>query len=336
MQRGTEGQPLRLSQYQIIRATVAEGGLDRVLLNVRQQKLSAETEVPLKTGQQLNLQVLSTKPRIHLRIMEAAELKHLFRLLNLLGENIRLPRLLNTIREAAGSDPFGPRTGGTLPEGAQEILSGAVRFLQTHPGKISGEDLAGLWRRLGLDMEALLAGGREAEAKAGLKAVLLQLAARFESQGIFAEGVDRVLDQLNLYQLCRHRLAQENIFFLPLPLPFLEQGYMLAEREPQSEPEEDEDEPSEPPWKMTLHLKLSSLGSLEIKLLFEEEALRMRILCDSEETAAFVGRALPRLREDLSTVALKGFSVGTGAEEPVAKLVKRLAPDGQHFLEAQV
>jgi hypothetical protein len=163
------------------------------------------------------------------------------------------------------------------------------------------------------------------------------MAARSGIHGMLPEGLERVLDQFTLYQLCRHRLAQEDLLFLPLPLSFLDEGYMLAERERRQGDEESADaEESGPCWKMRLHLKLSVLGSLEIKLLFEGKTLRMRVLCESEETAAMVGRAIPRLSERLSTVNLKGFSAAAGARDPGAHLVKMLAPDGEHFLEAQV
>lgn len=360
MQRGTESQPLKLAQYQIIRATVAEGGLEKVLLNVRQQQLAAETRVPLKTGQQLNLQVVATKPRVHLRIMEAAELRHLFRLLNNLGDNVRLLPLLKNLQQMTDAGrPASLPTGGqaasqplfgspaqpgqpapaamALPADMQAAFNEITRLLQAAPGKVSGANLAGLWEKLGLNLEALLAEEKGAQARTGLKSLLFTLAGRLEQQGIFPEGLDRVLDQFNLYQLCRYRLAQENVFFLPLPFPFLEQGYLLAERETYAEDEDeaDEDRPEES-WKMTLHLKLSVLGALEIKLLFEDQALRLRVLCDSKEKAALISAALPRLKERLSTVSLHSFSVDTGARDPVTSLVKRLAPDGEHFLEAQV
>jgi len=367
MQRGTESQPLKLAQYQIIRASVAEGGLEKVLLNVRQQQLAAETRVPLKTGQQLNLQVVATKPQIHLRIMEAAELRHLFRLLNNLGDNVRLLPLLENFQQLTGSEKSaagqiaGRAAGQTVGQGApagshaaalstalqlpllsadmQAALNEITYLLRADPGQVNGKNLAGLWEKLGLNLEALLAEDKGAQARTGLKSLLFTLASRLEQQGIFTEGLDRVLDQFNLYQLCRHRLAQENIFFLPLPFPFLEQGYLLAEKETYAEDADEEDADEDRPeeaWKMTLHLKLSVLGALEIKLLFEDQALRLRVLCDSREKAALLSRALPRLKERLSTVSLHSFSVDAGAQDPVTSLVKRLAPDGEHFLEAQV
>ncbi|MFO7838412.1 MAG: flagellar hook-length control protein FliK [Desulfosalsimonadaceae bacterium] len=338
MQQGTESQPLKLAQYQIVQATVAEGGMERVLLNVEQHQLSAETQVPLRQGQQLNLQVMATKPQIHLRILEEAELRHLFRLLNNLGENSRLAPLLESITSwavRAGAAGQGGAEGG-VPAETEAVLSQMSRLLGSDPAGLSGRDLSGLWHRLGLDLEALLASGREAEAGAGLKSVLFQLADRAFDPAGRPEGLEQVLEQLSLFQLCRHRLAQENTIFLPLPFSFLEQGYLMAERDDHGGAEDGEEEEAEQVFRMTLHVKLSSLGSLEIKLLFEDKALRLRVLCESRQTAEAVSRALPRLEEGLTTVALKGYSVGTGAEEPAASLVRRLAPDGKHFLEAQV
>jgi len=344
MHQGTESQPLKLAQYQIVQATVAEGGMERVLLNVDQHQLSAETQVPLKSGQQLNLQVMATKPQIHLRILEAAELRHLFRLLNNLGENSRLAPLLESITSwavrarAAWQGGAGANGGaeGAVPAEMEAALSQMSRLLGADPAQLSGRDLSGLWHRLGLDLEALLASGKEAEARAGLKSVLFQLADRAFDPAGRPEGLEQVLEQLSLFQLCRHRLAQENTIFLPLPFSFLEQGYLMAERDDHAKTEDGEEEEAKQVFRMTLHVKLSSLGSLEIKLLFEDKALRLRVLCEGRHTAEAVSRALPRLEEGLTTVALKGYSVGTGAEEPAASLVRRLAPDGKHFLEAQV
>ncbi len=226
-----------------------------------------------------------------------------------------------------------------LPADMQAALNEITGLLQGGPGQVNGKNLAGLWEKLGLNLEALLAEDKGAQARMGLKSLLFTLAGRLEQQGIFPEGLDRVLDQFQLYQLCRYRLAQENVFFLPLPFPFLEQGYLLAERETYAEDEDEDDAGEDRPeqsWKMTLHLKLSVLGALEIKLLFEDQALRLRVLCDSPKKAALISEALPRLKEGLSTVSLHSFSVDTGAQDPVTSLVKRLAPDGDHFLEAQV
>lgn len=327
MHRGTESQPLKLSPFQIIRATVAEGGMERVTLNLKQQQLAAETKVPLRSGQKLHLQVVSTQPQIHLRIMEEAELKHLFRTLHSLGRNLKLLPLLEEITSRAE----GSSHATALPPGTQSVLSELLKLFQAQPGELSGTNLARLWSRLGLDLEALLAEDQSNQARASLKSALLRMSNELQPSTSL-EKIDNVLEQFTLFQLCRHRLAQDNLLFLPLPFPFLEQGYLLAEKEDQQG-----DEPGEqgPKWRLTLNLRLSGLGNLQIKLLFEEQTLRLRVLCESTAKAEMLKQELSNLGETLSTVSLHSFSVGTGAEEPIRSLVKRLAPDGDHFLEAE-
>lgn len=314
LNQGRQSGQLRLQPYQIVQATVEEGGLERVVLNVREHRLRAETRVPLRTGQKLNLQVLGTSPRVHLRIMEEAELRHLFRLLHSFGKNVRLMPLLEHLGSRGGP-----------------VLQGLVRLLKADPGAVTGNDLSSLWSGLGLDLEALLAAGRKEQAARGLKAFLLMRPGPGDAAG--------VLEQLHLFQLCRYRLAQENVMFLPLPFAFLEQGYLLAEREDR-EPEtgegrEEKKEAGTATWKMTLHLNLSALGNVEIRLLFEGRVLRMRVLCENEKRAQSVCRAMPELRKRLTTVELRGFSTGTGAGDPVMNLLRRLVPEGDHFLEAE-
>ncbi|MCF8106198.1 MAG: flagellar hook-length control protein FliK [Desulfohalobiaceae bacterium] len=329
MHRGTESGPLKLAPYQIVRATVAEGGQERVVLNLKQRQLTAETRVPLKPGQKLHLQVLSTKPQIHLRIMEEAELKHLFRTLHSLGRDLDLLPLLKQIQ--ANTDVFSTARGG-LPAETQAVLAELIQLFQASPSVLTGTHLARLWNSLGLDLEALLARGQGAEAGSGLKSALLFLAEAARHKDQETGNIQNILEQLKLFQLCRHRLWQENVLFLPLPFPFLEQGYLLAE---QDRPRDDESEKQEMSWKMTLNLRLSFLGNLQIKLLIEGQTLRLRILCESSEKAEILRRRIPGLQETLSTVSLHSCFVDTGAEDPITSLVKRLAPDGDHFLEAE-
>ncbi|MFP4453517.1 MAG: flagellar hook-length control protein FliK [Desulfobacterales bacterium] len=322
MNREMDGNALKLAPYQIVQASVSEGGLERVLLNIKGRQLSAETKVPLKSGQKLNLQVVNTSPQIHLRIMEETELRHLFRLLHSLSENMRLLPLIQN-----------------MEPGARQAAAEVISLLGPEPGNLSGKDFAGLWQKLGLNLEALLAEGKSQEASSGFKALLLVHA---NLQGTEAKGgqeASTCLDHLLLFQLCRYRLAQENVVFLPLPFEFLEQGYLLAEKqqregggkqEGKSSQEQEEDT-----WKISLNLSLSRLGNLQVLMLFEGTELRLRMLCQKRQSAQIVSKEIHKLGDRLTTVSLKSFSVDTGAPDPAINLLKRLAPDGDHFLEAK-
>lgn len=325
--REAESQPLKLQPFQIVRATVAEAGLDKVVLQLNQHRLTADTEVPLKNGQNLNLQVLSVNPQIRFRIVEEAELKYLFRALHSLDQNIRVPVLIELLqnRHAQGFEPFS--------EKIQHLLEALKLWLRSDPGNLKGRDLAMIWNRLGLDMEVLLAGGKKSEAKTCLKSSILLHLKDLYQQGKASEIIESTLDQLKLFQLCRLRLAQENVFFVPLPFEFLEKGYLFAEKWKHQENDPDRQNPF---WKMTLSLKLSFLGNLQILLLFENLDLRLRILCDSDDKVEIISRFLCRLKDSLTTVSLCSYSVGTGAEDPGRYLVRRLASENDHFLRTEV
>ena len=335
---GTESQPLKLQPYQIVRAVVAEGGLEKVVLNVEHNKLEARTKVPLRTGQQLNLQVLGTKAPIHLRILEEAELRHLFRLLHNIGDSTRLLPALAKLQGGQKAEADGIRFPGEV----KGFLESFMALLRKSPARLAGGDIAGLQKMLGLDLERLLAENKTSDAGNTLKGALLMIAGSAgEKDGNRGALVQSLLEQLQLFALCRYRLGQENVQFLPLPLPFLETGYILAEKDGRDR-EEDDEGGDKGAWRMNIHLKLSRLGNLQILLLFEDNpdeggrALRLRVLCENDETVRLVSSALPMLADRLSTVKLAGYSVGGGAKDPVASLLKRLAPQGDHFLEVAV
>ncbi|MFO8085048.1 MAG: hypothetical protein R6U27_12100 [Desulfobacterales bacterium] len=327
MHQGTESQPLKLLPFQIIRATVAEKGLDEVVLNLKQLRLTARTKVPLKSGQNLNLQVISTHPQIQLKIVEETELKHLLRLLHLLHQNIRLTQLFDQLQNTNthGFEPFS--------ENMQNLLKDLLILLQSNPGHLTGNNLSALCNQLGLGFEALLSAGAKKEARNTLKSALLIYAGKCQQEEKSFENIDHVLNQLKLYQLCRCRLAQEDAVFVPLPFSFLEQGYLIAE---QWEHFDKDSGKIQKFWKINLNLKLSLLGNLQILLLCENLDLRMRILCDSDEKVGIISKSLNRLKDNLTTVSLLSFSVGTGAEDPGRYLVRRLTPDKENILSTEV
>ena len=329
LQPGNQGRPLQLQPHQIVQATVAEGGMDKVILNLKQQQMEAQTKVPLKSGQKIHLQVMSTRPQVHFKIVEEAELKHLFRALPLLGRSSHSSSLPHQLQSLVNQLQTG------LPSETQSLLAGLTRLLGASPQNISGKDLSQLWHQLGLDFEALLAGDRGSESVSGLKPLLYKLLCEpaVTQQREIPDRLEQLLDQVKLYQLCRSRLSQENTLFLPLPFAFLEQGYLLAE---QDAGREENDEENDQSWKFTVNVQLTALGNLQVLLLFEKQELRLRILCEDRETMQFLSEALAGLQENLAGFTLRSYSVGLGAEAPMKAPVERLAPHGEHFLETHI
>jgi hypothetical protein len=324
--REMESQALKLQPNQIVPATVVEGGLEKVVLNIKDRYLEAKTHFPLRSGRNLSLQVLATDPQIQLRIIENSELNHLLRLLHSLDQNIKILPLIEGIQR----DSF--QSFNPFSKEMQTILPALILLLRSSPGKLTGKDLAQLWDKFGLNLEALLKAGKTGAAKTNFKNMLFMHAIEIHKQGEKTENIQNILDLLNLYQFCRYKLSQEHLIFLPLPFSFLEDGYLLAEKEKHHD-QEDIDPAGR--WKITLYLKLSFLGNLKIVLLFENLTLCLRIMCDSKDKAEIISKSLSHLQNHLTAISLDSFSVGIGAEDPIRNLIQHLAHDGDHFITAK-
>jgi hypothetical protein len=131
--------------------------------------------------------------------------------------------------------------------------------------------------------------------------------------------------------LCRARFDQIGCMFLPLPLPFLEQGFLLAERK---SPNEDGESSSHV---LSLYLQLKGLGNLQINLLFDEDGLFLRFLCGTDRAAEFVASFRAELEGMLAEVLpLKGLSFADGAPAPTRVLAQKLMKDIRGVINARI
>ena len=183
-----------------------------------------------------------------------------------------------------------------------------------------------LARMLGLDFEALLAKDQLDAANAGLKGTLTALKNHSEVAESVRETAAHMSQQLEVLQLCRLRLAQDGILFLPLPLEFIEQGYVLFEQQGQDGSEAE----GADGHLVSLNLTLQQLGSLQVNLLFEQQALFVRIKCQDEATVTLVEEYCDELRESLQPFSIRSIQVVTGAQDPALTLLDRLQPQTGH------
>ena len=313
-----------LHPNQMIRATVAEGGADRALLDLGHQQVLAETKIPLQKGQKLNLVVLETSPQLILQIVEDKLASRLMRSLHLLAEKPEMLPLLGGL--LAGS-----LSGKGLSEQAQAVLGRAFELMRLPPEQLKGSSLAEWIRLLGLDAEALLAQGDSAKALAGLKGALLQAAGLLAEDSASAAMLEKQLQGLELFQLCRARLEQEAMLFIPLLFPFLEQGFLLAEGN-----DSQKDEGGDASQLFSLHLRLEGLGNLQIRLLHDGKGIFLRFYCESQDIADFVGSFAAELKEGLTSWPLQGVTFTDGAREPARVLAETTMPHRDGLLDARV
>lgn len=316
-----EGERLNLRPYEVVRATVVEGGMDRVELELGRLRFRAWTRIPLRAGQMLHLQVQDTSSQIELRIINQELTQNLMQLLHLFGEKADFTGMIKSVLSGAQE--------GTASHGLKSLLQGLLQG----PEKTDGNLLSSLGRLLGLDLEALLARSDAQNPRESLKAFLLGLLSGSGAQAGQKSAGEHLLNHLELLQLCRAKLYQEGISFLPLPFSFLEQGFALMERRggPKEKPEREPEV-----YRINLCLQLQNLGSLEVRLLYEGQGLHVRILCQDEATARFISGFEEELRETLTALPVGGFSVTSGAGDPDKLLIERVLPESERVVERKV
>lgn len=318
-------QDLRL--HQIVRATVAEGGQERVTLEFGQRRFLAETELSLKPGQKLELMVVATAPRLELRVIEDQLGTRLGQALHLLGGKGGDVGLLALLKGESGGEWF-----RQLSPQSRQVLDLWFGLLERGGQDLGGERLQQLARSLGLDLEAQLAAGKGGQAAATLKATLLEVGRMLDDKdGPLAESIRPLLQGLELFQLSQVRLEQQGMFLVPLLLPFLQRGYLLARERAPSAPGE-----PEPPQLISLHLALQGLGDLRIDLLQDAQGLHLRFVCDEPGKAEFVAGFQQELKQSLEPFGLEGLSFAAGAESPAKALIRKLLPEGNGVLDTRV
>ena len=211
--------------------------------------------------------------------------------------------------------------GTLLPQqwGQLEQLSSQIASSMDTPNSRLVMNLA---RMLGLDFEALLNKNQLDPTQPGLKGILTELKSHAALPEAVRESANQMSQQLEVFQLCRLRLAQDGILFLPLPLEFIEQGYVLFEQQGQGGDNNEERDGH----LVSLNLTLKQLGAMQVNLLFEQEALFVRIKCQDAATVDTVERYCSELHEALQPFSIRSIQVTTGAEDPALALLHRLQP----------
>ncbi len=216
--------------------------------------------------------------------------------------------------------------GAARPLPEVEALLGQITQLVSQPAAIvSGEKLGLLSQLFGLRFETELLDGKKKAALMSLKSCLLEL----QQDG---DDVKDPLQRLELFQLCKAKLAENHVQFLPLPFAELEEGYLLAEKQ-----EENPDfGGEEPPLQMSLSLRLSALGNVRIDILYESDGLHLRLAGDGRHKMDYLKSCREELEEALQSVELKGVSFSADAGLPARQLQERLLPESLNMFDARI
>ncbi len=247
---------------------------------------------------------------------------------------------LNTLLQNISQLPAAENTGQTLTELIlqfmlrqdqsptpllQQLLSLTEELLrQDSTGNKqmpTGKELEQFINRLGTNLEQLLATGKQEEAAQTLKSALLEISHSFSENTKIQPQADQLTATIQLYQMLQIRLAGEAIFFLPLPLSFLNQGYLLVE------PDEKQDQGQQTGTennKYSLHLNLEGLGNLKVDLQQQAGGMRIRFFAEDSEKAKFLSENRNDLQQWLTATTLESVQFLTGAEDPTKQLLARM------------
>ena len=203
--------------------------------------------------------------------------------------------------------------------------------VQARPKISDGPDLQQFIERLGTNLEHLLAAGQKEEAAKTLKSTLLEISHNLSENKPLQQQADQLTSTLELFQLLQIRLAGESAFVLPLPLPFLNQGFLLVEPDRHQSGQEPQGEESKK--KYSLHLQLEGLGNLRIELQQHKAGMRLRFFSQDTERTKFLADHRRELGHWLTAAPLESVQFLTGAEEPIKELLSHMADETTGVLD---
>jgi hypothetical protein len=316
-------------QGQFLKATVIEvTGGNRFMLDIGGTRQPVSSEATLAPGQSLRLQVIKTEPQIELKIVSNPVSQLQGRALTLLGKNIDLASLFQGFQQHTPPplESLSPISRSTL-ENFFSLQQNGV------DGKDGGVILKQLIDNLGLNLEQLLARGNKDGALHTLKAALLEISHTFNTASNIAETTNKILATLELFQLVQLQVGNDTQLIFPLPLPFIEQGYLIIE---QDDKDSKAGNSIASENRFSLHLTVSDLGNMQIDFLQNKEGLFIRFRAGSQQKADFIESFSADLKKAITDIPLINISFSGDAPDPIHDLVRQLIPEGNSMLDTKV
>jgi len=130
------------------------------------------------------------------------------------------------------------------------------------------------------------------------------------------------------------RLANQSLFFLPLPFSFLQQGYLLVDQEQSGGQQEDSQEQSrQPVQSAALHLQLEGLGNLHIDISQSGDQITLKFHTEHMEQAKYLSEYREELEGWLTSGTLVAAQFLVGAKEPAKALLARILGDNTGVID---
>ena len=325
--RGQQPQQDQVPLGQLIKALVVEAkSSDQFTLDIGGNRLAAQSQAKLTVGQNLQLQVTKTQPQIELKIVTDTLNQFIGKSLTLVGKNIDLSLLFQSFAQST------PSPLQSLSPTSQSILESFFSLQQSSIGeKGGGSIIKQLLDGVGLNLEHHLARGDKNSAAATLKAALLEVAHAFKDAEAIANTTNKVITTIELFQLVQLNSNNNAFFIFPLPLPFIESGYLSVEKDGKNEREDGEKE-----LRFSLHVTMSDIGHINISFVKSDDTLLIRFRAESEEKMEFTKRYVNELEEAITDIKHINISFSADATDPIADLIQHVVPKGQSMLDTKV
>ena len=201
------------------------------------------------------------------------------------------------------------------------------------PEKQGGELLQQLVDKLGLNLESMLAAGNMEDAVKTVKFALMELVQNFAAQSKLAESGKHALNTLEFFQLTQLQAVRQDALVVPIPLPFLEQGYLLVE-DYQNQSGKDGGNRGIPKH-FSLLLKLAPLGNLKIDFLANGDGLYIRFNSESKEVSDFLASFKDELNNSITNTLVHGVSFAEKGEDPLTAVLKRSRAVADSFINTK-
>ncbi|SHO50786.1 hypothetical protein [Desulfopila aestuarii] len=314
---------------QLLKALVIEARAgNTVILQIGDNLLPARSDMPLQPGQTLQLQLVATSPQIELKIVNDTLQQFLGRPLTLIGNTVDIRELFSLLQQ-----PQSLLT--TLSLNSKEALESFMSLQQSslNPNTENGGTfLKQMVDQIGLAFERMIGEGNGARSALTLKAALLEVLSNFKTDSQIHNSALRSLTTLEFFQLAQLHTESSQQFIFPLPLPFLEQGFLLVEKRNDDDGGGGADYEQQE-YRFSLFLKLKELGNLRIDFFHSPEGLLIRFHADSEEKANFIATYESDLKQSISEAPLLGISFGANAPDPATELIRRIVPEGRSVFD---
>jgi hypothetical protein len=196
----------------------------------------------------------------------------------------------------------------------------------------TGKNIEAFTKRLGINLEQLLVSGRTKEAVQTLKSALLEISHNLSEHTSLHHQAAQLTSTIELLQMLQIRLSDESLFFLPLPLPFLNQGFLLVEPDQKQSGDQQGEKTTR---KYSLHLELTGLGNLQIDLEQQAGGIRLRFYTQDSARTKFLAEHRQELQQWLTATKMESVQFLTGAEDPIKHLLSRMSDETTGMLNTR-